>query len=414
MKVGIVVGNIWSPESIVNNTRNLRDRAELTYQRVKARGSDISLVEASTVESVVQAVGYLKNQSDGPVFFRGQNRLFSDGCPSSSGLRRFRSKQDKARNSAYGAIRLAGDWSQIPNGVWDTDTLLEPSCMKKDANNLLGWDIPLYAFEPMLQHYGLATRWLDLTDSLPYALFFSLAEYGHPLSAGVFESEKMRTRQPTDNVSSLSLVMDNIPVRIESTYTCDNTSDITDDQFVLFAISPGSEKSIDPYCLRCKGLKGFQSGFVIDMRIAVPSVYLRPHAQHGMLFKQEEKGQPAKFCIFRLKRGEVRKWLGQGQLFNVREIYPPLRRLSGPKSSLSVAVDTSFYQWESNLFSLWFNEMKEFDIPDPSEAKKCFRHLRNYVSQESIMDELMYETRNLIGWLPKSKDAPYRKLLYKR
>jgi hypothetical protein len=259
----------------------------------------------------------------------------------------------------------------------------------------------------MLQHYGLETRWLDLTDSLPYAFFFSLAKYGPTMSAGQYDVEKMKTRQPTSNASSLSLVMKNIPVGVEESYS----QSADGSQFVfLYALSPGKEVDSAESCLFCKGLKRFESGYVIDMRAAVPSVYLRPHAQHGLLFKQENSANSAEYCIFRLRVDEVRNWLGKGLLFNVRSIYPPLRRLTN--NAKSATVDTGFYQWERNLFSLWFNDNKKFNIPSVRDAQRCFRRLQNYVSQESVMEELLYPERDEVGWLPKMKNDPYRDLLY--
>jgi hypothetical protein len=400
--------NIWDPSSVVNNTRNLRNSSELKLvKQLLPFGHEVELVEAETVEAVIQAVGYLKSQFNGPVFFRGQNKLYSDGKPISSGLRKFRGERTKARDSAYGAINLAGEWPTYSTKIWHSDTLQSPICMRKDATNLLGWDIPLYAFEPMLQHYGLETRWLDLTDSLPYAFFFSLAKYGPTMSAGQYDVEKMKTRQPTSNASSLSLVMKNIPVGVEESYS----QSADGSQFVfLYALSPGKEVDSAESCLFCKGLKRFESGYVIDMRAAVPSVYLRPHAQHGLLFKQENSANSAEYCIFRLRVDEVRNWLGKGLLFNVRSIYPPLRRLTN--NAKSATVDTGFYQWERNLFSLWFNDNKKFNIPSVRDAQRCFRRLQNYVSQESVMEELLYPERDEVGWLPKMKNDPYRDLLY--
>ncbi|GAA0468199.1 hypothetical protein Ade02nite_79030 [Paractinoplanes deccanensis] len=39
--------------------------------------------------------------------------------------------------------------------------------------SLLGSGVPRYAAEPLLQHYGIRTRWLDLVGNIWSALWFA-------------------------------------------------------------------------------------------------------------------------------------------------------------------------------------------------------------------------------------------------
>ena len=69
---------------------------------------------------------------------------------------------------------------------------------------------------------------------------------------------------------------------------------------------------------------------VVDLRYAAPSLYLRPHAQHGLL-AMRLKAERASHTDFKvavtatlrvpLERGL--RWLGRGELLETRHLFPP-------------------------------------------------------------------------------------------
>lgn len=62
--------SIWSARSVAYNTRNLHEGRELSVITHKCENSQfIEIVHVKTLEALIQALGYLKSQSDGPVFF---------------------------------------------------------------------------------------------------------------------------------------------------------------------------------------------------------------------------------------------------------------------------------------------------------------------------------------------------------
>lgn len=393
--------SIWSARSVTYNTRNLHEGRELSVITHKCENSQfIEIVHVKTLEALIQALGYLKSQSDGPVFFRGQDKVYSSIAPSPSGIRKHKGNSDACRVEIYNTIKNAGAWPKCSSINWNDDILLSHCLMmnNKTTKNLIGWDVPLYAFEPLLQHYGLETRWLDLTDSLPYALFFSLARYGESMSAGNYNSEELKGLIPDNYPSSLSLVLNNIPVALLG----DTLSLEGSEEYVyLYAISPGKQ---DNHMLpqdKCKGLYKYTCGYVIDMRQAVPSTYVRPHAQHGLLYAQLNKPAP-EFCIFEIDTRKVVRWIGNGTLFKVPSIYPPVRRIAS-NGETSCPIDTGFYQWERNLFKLVSDENYSFSICNRKAAWNCFKRMHNFISPDLITEELILGKRNLLTWLKNNR-----------
>lgn len=71
---------------------------------------------------------------------------------------------------------------------------------------------------------------------------------------------------------------------------------------------------------------------VIDLRRALPSIYLRPHAQHALVVRRRDtdKVQPAKYydlasqvvSILKVRIDRVNKWLGNGELLTKENLFP--------------------------------------------------------------------------------------------
>lgn len=163
--------------------------------RIDRRWKDYPLhvFDVSDINALIQAIGYLKFITDGKVYFRGQSRIYENQgriFPLPSLLRRSVWKNtsvdekdaaavdDAARDRIYKIISLAGEWPASLDVRNCKERILLQNDTMMGNDNLACWDVPLYTVEPLLQHYGMETRWLDLTESLPYALFFGLVRYG--------------------------------------------------------------------------------------------------------------------------------------------------------------------------------------------------------------------------------------------
>ena len=110
-----------------------------------------------------------------------------------------------------------------------------------------------FSTEPMLQHYGLRTRWLDFVDSIPHALFFA-------------------TNQ---------LVNSPFPEGTKSTYLPSPHG-----EGLIYVVDVGR---LRPHVVSRQVVAGMHrtdwGGLVCDLRRAKPGLVMRPHAQHGWLVR---------------------------------------------------------------------------------------------------------------------------------
>ena len=152
-----------------------------------------------------------------------------------------------------------------------------------------------------MQHYGISTTWIDLVDNIWVAIWFSV----HRAFAAGDGRYIHFDRRSADDGSEYGYIL-------------------------LVVVDSGS---------RSGGLKkGFMIGRntkTIDLRVAAPSVFLRPHAQHGLLFRPKATrptvGSPARpldysshvFGIIKFRLCDALRWLGSGDLHSVRALFPP-------------------------------------------------------------------------------------------
>jgi hypothetical protein len=62
---------------------------------------------------------------------------------------------------------------------------------------------------------------------------------------------------------------------------------------------------------------------VIDLRKAVPSFYLRPHAQHGLLIRPRANHGTLQLAALQIPLVRALEWLGSSVLLSPFGLYPP-------------------------------------------------------------------------------------------
>jgi hypothetical protein len=228
---------------------------------------------------LVQAAGYLKHvraqSNNKSVYFRGQRSLYPTIPPTLyRGL-----KKPSGRDKRFHEMQR----------------LLKSIRQKK----LMFRSIPDHVQEPLLQHYGLKTRWLDVVDNVWIALWFACHTahtFGSHDQYLHFEKRVPRHLKPDERFAYILL--------LESAATPDT--------------------KLGPGCYRDK------DSATIDLRIAAPSQFVRPHAQHGLVVKALDKDNNAPIDFSPLLAGVIRvdladalEWLGTGDLLNVHALFPP-------------------------------------------------------------------------------------------
>ena len=227
--------------------------------------------------ALVQAAGYLKhihgcNDAE-HIFFRGEAKLYGTLPPTL-----FR-----------GVSTHAGQSRKIG--------LLNSALATARSKNKVFNSLDQFAHEPLLQHYGLKTSWIDLVDNIWVALWFACHKAYSTGSLGEYLHFEQRTESK----------------------------------------DPGGFAYILLVAADSKRAQGSPAGVVIgkkteliDLRVTAPSIFLRPHAQHGLLMRVrgDTVMRPIDYSpqirgIIRIGLGDALEWLGQGKMLGVHALFPP-------------------------------------------------------------------------------------------
>lgn len=229
-----------------------------------------NILDIHTPHALIQAVGYLKyaRRTQGPVLFRGQNTTYPTMKP-----------------SLYRSITTE-------RGKHSRDRQLKEYIDEAASANAFIGLFPDYVREPLLQHYGIRTRWLDLVDNVWTALWFACQE---SLATG-----------------PLGQYLHFTPSQSKTAYV---------------VLLQGGAETTDA---NEAGLLTSNKTLIIDLRRAAPSTYLRPHAQHALLMRRTaypdaQSMDLSEFIvgIIRVEPAKAREWLGYGQLSTTRHAFPP-------------------------------------------------------------------------------------------
>lgn len=227
--------------------------------------------------ALVQAAGYLKfrngsGNSEG-VYFRGETKLHGSLSPTL-----FR-----------GVANQNGQTRRIMR--------LNEEIYKIRVNNRIFSSFPELTHEPLLQHYGLRTSWLDLVDNVWVALWFAC--HRARSSGRVSEYLHFEKRTPHKEPGKFA--------------------------YILLV---GADSGDDAF--RGAGIQIGNATELVDLRVAAPSIFLRPHAQHGLLFRVrgDQVMRPLDYSaqirgILRISLPDALSWLGAGQMLGVHALFPP-------------------------------------------------------------------------------------------
>lgn len=240
------------------------------------RASGREVFHVANPHALTQAAGYLKF-IEGParraVFFRGQRQLYGTLSPT---LYRGISTQ-KAQSRRTTALRRACTSIALDNRIFD--------------------QIPPETHEPLLQHYGLNTSWLDLVDNIWIALWFACHQAIAFESSGHFLH--FERRDPADEKEPFAYIL-----------------------LVAADMIPS-----DPFV---PGLWRGQDTELVDLRVSAPSIFLRPHAQHGVLFRMRANAKmrpldysPQVVDTIRIDLRHALRWLGEAATLNTHALFPP-------------------------------------------------------------------------------------------
>ena len=163
------------------------------------------------------------------------------------------------------------------------------------AGNSIFENIKPVVHEPLFQHYGISTTWIDLVDNIWVALWFAC--YKANSSGGCARYLHFEKRNPFSEPSAKAYIL-----------------------LIGTDFAP-------------TGVPGYHRGKsceTVDLRVAAPSIFLRPHAQHGLLFRMKGTGamRPIDYAeqirgIISINLREALSWLGEAPTLSVHGLFPP-------------------------------------------------------------------------------------------
>jgi hypothetical protein len=274
------------------------------------------VTDVSSPHEFVRLAGWRKFEGDegSQVVFRGHASLHPTCVPSGA----------RGLNTAYSISRLAGEIRRYVDALMEGQCTCGPVrppwyCPEVAPRHRRGQPgaglvsgTPRAAIEPLLQHYGLRTRWVDVVDNIWVALWFACHSFVVETEAKRFAHHLRRsTAQEPDGFAYVSVI---------------------------------STGPIEPI-----GAHGSWEGpkaRLIDLRVAAPSLYLRPHAQHGLLIAAAGWHEPATIDVgllhketLRIKLGDALEWLGDGTMLRPFVLFPPASVDHGYRRLLEYAPD---------------------------------------------------------------------------
>jgi len=254
-------------------------------------GKEIPIYEISGIHAMVQLYGYAKYklQSIGNVFIRGQCTLHKSCLPIYY--------RDKSKLSFPRIGTKFGNMIKALKSFKPLDT------------------VPDYSIEPLLQHYGAQTRWVDLVDNIWIALWF-----GAYKCRGVRQSNFMsyQRREVTDS------------------------SGASEYMYLLFTLSDATTE--------VKGSPGLFKGkstLLIDLRKSCPSVFQRPHMQHAILIRNREETSMQSVdmmsnvvAIAKIRVSLAHLWIGDSQTLRAETLFPQAYEDTGLRNLIECKIDT--------------------------------------------------------------------------
>lgn len=253
----------------------------------------LKMLHVSDPHALVKAAGYLKFTHSGidkseAIYFRGERKIYGTLVPS-----------------------LFRGYSSIPAKEKRISAINSTLYNFRSGCRIFS-KFGRHAHEPLLQHYGISTTWIDIVDNLWVALWFSC---NNAKSAnGKFHYMHFEKRVPSANEEYAYIIL--IGVDIDKRHNK----------------KPGFYHGNNTEC--------------IDLRMAAPSVFLRPHSQHGLLFRCKGGNAERPTDYSRQVRGVIRvnlsdaiSWLGEGEIVGTHSLFPPAYYDNGYRILLESDVD---------------------------------------------------------------------------
>lgn len=273
---------------IIDSFEKQASGVEHVDEITKHDGTKVPVYLINSFHTLTQFVGYAKykNRFYGNVYLRGQTLLHSGKLIPSV----FR---------PFGGNSIANYSERFHNYNSRKNIALKETPAFDGINK--------QALEALLQHYGVKTTWLDIVDNLWIALWFGLHNFD---SITLQSHEHIHiTEAAPENYAYIFLLL-------------------------IDAQQEKEEKRKDGP-IKIPGVYYGESSYLVDLRKAVQSFYLRPHAQHALMIQKKQilTREPLEQAdidysdfivgIAKIPVSTGLDWIGRNGLLSIQSLFPP-------------------------------------------------------------------------------------------
>ena len=239
--------------------------SDITVENINlACGNSVNIYLIETVHDLTQFIGFgkYKNNQVGNVYFRGQTSLYEGAMIPSL----YRGK------------------TRLDSITWKYNECINRVIKEKKIFNQYNRAV----FEPLIQHYGVKTPYIDLVDNVWVALWFALHE------------------------------AKTVPINShEYVYYFKSKAEYA---YIILMVSDAKEET------KKFGVYKGENTTLVDFRKATPSYFLRPHAQHAYMIRKNEEF-PGDYSdlivgIAKIPTSVGFEWLGTNEFLSLSSLFP--------------------------------------------------------------------------------------------
>lgn len=295
---------------IILNTKSSIEGCYLVKEHIFECKHKVPLYDIKTLGAFNQIIGFAKflNAEYGNVYYRGVSGLYDNVRPSP-----LRGRKKGIPDDLIQVVnRIIND--KLLNNSLKLQETIKPkktrdSCYNKKINRF-----NKYKIEALLQHYVGSTRFLDVVDNHWIALWMGLQKFTMHGKGHLFCRCDKRQLTIGDEMERL-------------TTTTNQSEDFELYVYIVLLAMPHATEQPQYGIIET-------DGFVeVDLRQALPSIYLRPHAQHALVIRKRDKNNYNDCAdyydmadqvvgILRIRIDLADKWLGNGMLMTQENIFP--------------------------------------------------------------------------------------------
>lgn len=271
-------------------------------------GFTVPVFDVSDVYSFTQIIGQAKfiNNTYGKVYYRGVDNLYPNVLPA---IVRESNRKTTSVDCLIQVLKNIRNREVLKNSLKVLFTNYSEA--EKESEYRKRYRFDNYRLEGLLQHYAGITRMLDVVDNHWVALWMSIHEFKKHGKANSFVECRKRTYTPEAIYENITQGLG--PLNIYA--------------YIILIAMPNP---VEPPFM---GVTETQDFVEVDLRQALPSHYLRPHAQHALVIGkrvlQEDYLKIDKFNltsqvvgILRVRLDRAFSWISDGDILTKDALFP--------------------------------------------------------------------------------------------